>query len=88
MFEQPGADLAGLVEMSVVNASPGSIPLTAGEGVERFPLNVGRRNLGLLVLRGFRPELDASERRILEAFGNQLALLLERDRVLRAAITK
>ena len=88
LFEQPGADLAGLVEMSVVNASPGSIPLTAGEGVERFPLNVGRRNLGLLVLRGSRPELDASERRILEAFGNQLALLLERDRVLRAAITK
>jgi two-component system, OmpR family, sensor histidine kinase KdpD len=88
LFEQPGADLAGLEEMSVVNAPPGSIPLTAGEGVERFPLNVGRRNLGLLVLRGSRPPLDPSERNTLEAFGNQLALLLERDRVLRAAVPK
>jgi len=48
-------------------------------------LNVGRRNLGLLVLRGDRGPLTASERRILEAFGNQLALLLERDRLLRGA---
>lgn len=87
LFEQPGADLAGLQELSVVDATPGSIPLTAGEGVERFPLNVGRRNLGLLVLRGSRPPLDQSERNILEAFGNQLALLLERDRLLRAAVS-
>jgi two-component system, OmpR family, sensor histidine kinase KdpD len=86
LFEQPGADLAGLEEMSVVNSPAGSIPVTAGEGVERFPLNVGRRNLGLLVLRGPRPPLTQSERNILEAFGNQLALLLERDRLLRAAI--
>jgi GAF domain-containing protein len=55
--------------------------------VERLPLNVGRRNLGLLVMRGIREPLSSSERRILEAFGNQLALLLERDRVLRSAAT-
>jgi len=85
LFEQPHADLGGLVEMTVVNAEPGTIATTAGDGVERFPLNVGRRNLGLLVLRGDRAPLTASERRILEAFGNQLALLLERDRLLRSA---
>ena len=44
---------------------------------------LGVRNL--LVLRGDRAPLTASERRILEAFGNQLALLLERDRLLRSA---
>ncbi len=86
LFEQPRADLGGLEEISVVNAPQGEIATTAGDGVERFPLNVGRRNLGLLVLRGDREPLSASERRILEAFGNQLALLLERDRALRAAV--
>ena len=85
LFEQPHADLGGLEEMTVVNAEPGAIATTAGDGIERFPLNVGRRNLGLLVLRGDRAPLTASERRILEAFGNQLALLLERDRLLRGA---
>ena len=75
----------GLVEHAVAGAEPGSLSPTGGEGVERLPLNVGRRNLGLLVLRGIRPPLSPSERRILESFGNQLALLLERDRALRAA---
>jgi two-component system sensor histidine kinase KdpD len=54
--------------------------------VDRLPLTVGRRSLGLLVLEGDRPSLEPSERRILDAFSNQLALLLERDRALRAAI--
>jgi GAF domain-containing protein len=36
-------------------------------------------------MRGIRGPLTPSEGRLLEAFGNQLALLLERDRVLRAA---
>jgi two-component system sensor histidine kinase KdpD len=85
LFEQPNADLGGLVEISVVDAEPGSISPVAGDGVERFPLNVGRRNLGLLVLRGERGALTPADRRILEAFGNQLALLLERDRLLRAS---
>jgi two-component system, OmpR family, sensor histidine kinase KdpD len=87
LFEQPKADLGGLEEISVVDAEPGSIGMAADEGVERFPLNVGRRNLGLLVLRGDRAPLTPAERRILEAFGNQLALLLERDRLLRAAVS-
>ena len=37
-------------------------------------------------MRGVREPLSPSERRILESFGNQLALLLERDRALRAAM--
>jgi hypothetical protein len=86
LFDQPRADMSGLEELTVVGAEPGMVPLTAGDGVERFPLNVGRRNLGLLVLRGERAPVDESERRILEAFGNRLSLLLERDRVLRAAV--
>lgn len=56
------------------------------ETTERLPLTVGRRSLGLLVLEGDRPPLDPAERRILDSFSNQLALLLERDRALRAAI--
>jgi two-component system, OmpR family, sensor histidine kinase KdpD len=75
----------GMTEHATVGGEPGAVPPTGGDGVERFPLYVGRRNLGLLVLRGIRPPLTPSERRILEAFGNQLALLLERDRALRAA---
>ena len=78
----------GLVEHATSGGEPGSVPTAGGEGVERLPLNVGRRNLGLLVMRGVREPLSPSEHRILEAFGNQLALLLERDRVLRAAVAR
>ncbi|HWC71045.1 MAG TPA: DUF4118 domain-containing protein [Actinomycetota bacterium] len=78
----------GLIEHATAGGDPGSVPPTGGQGVERLPLNVGRRNLGVLVLRGVRPPLSPSEHRILEAFGNQLALLLERDRVLRAAVAR
>jgi len=84
LYVQEGPD-RGLVEQATAGGDPGSVPPTGGEGVERLPLNVGRRNLGLLVMRGVREPLSPSERRILEAFGNQLALLLERDRALRAA---
>jgi two-component system sensor histidine kinase KdpD len=77
----------GLVEQATVGGEPGAVPPTGGDGVERLPLNVGRRNLGLLVMRGVREPLSQSEQRILEAFGNQLALLLERDRALRAAMS-
>ena len=58
---------------------------TRSTAVSPLKLNVGRRNLGLLVMRGIREPLTPSEGRLLEAFGNQLALLLERDRVLRSA---
>ena len=85
LYVQEGPD-RGLVEHATVGGEPGAIPPTGGDGVERLPLNVGHRNLGLLVMRGVRAPLTPSERRILESFGNQLALLLERDRALRAAV--
>lgn len=61
---------------------------TEAEGgrVERLPLVVGRRSLGLLLLAGRDEPLTAAERRTLEAFTDQLALLMERDRMLRAAV--
>ena len=87
LFVQPYGDLTGLEEAATVNAEPGSIPMSGdAEGIERLPLSVGRRNLGVLILRGTRRPLAPSERRILGAFANQLALLLERDRVIRASV--
>jgi K+-sensing histidine kinase KdpD len=59
---------------------------TVGERVERLPLVVGRRSLGLLVLAGRAEPLTAAERRTLEAFTDQLALVMERDRMLRATV--
>lgn len=86
LFIQPRGDAAGLDEMLAVNAAAGTVPLAAeGPGVERLALNVGNRNLGVLVLRGGPEELAASERRVLRAFSDQLALVLERDRMLRVA---
>jgi two-component system sensor histidine kinase KdpD len=88
MFIQEAGDGSGLEELVSVNAEPGTIPLTSeGADVERFPLNVGTRNLGLLVLRSDRTEIPDSERRVLRAFSDQLALVLERDRVLRVAVS-
>lgn len=88
LFIQEAGDASGLEELVTVNAEPGTIPLaTEGEGVERFPLNIGNRNLGLLVLRGDRAEVPDPERRVLRAFSDQLALVLERDRVLRVAVS-
>ena len=82
---QPRADMGGLEEVSVVGSE--TAPTEAAEPLEeRIVLNVGRRNLGLLALRGRRPPLEPSERRILEAFSNQLALVLERDRLLRTVV--
>jgi K+-sensing histidine kinase KdpD len=88
LFIQEAGDGSGLEELVSVNAEPGTIPLTSeGEGVERFPLNIGTRNLGLLVLRGDRTDTPDAERRVLRAFSDQLALVLERDRVLRVAVS-
>jgi two-component system sensor histidine kinase KdpD len=84
---QPRADLGGLEEVSAVRADPPPVPVPGAEPLEeKIVLNAGRRNLGLLTLRGDRPTLSASERRILDAFGNQLALVLERDRLLRVIV--
>jgi two-component system, OmpR family, sensor histidine kinase KdpD len=62
----------------------GEVALGAEPGVrERFPLSVGLQNLGLLQLE--RDDgLTATQRRIVVAFCSQLALLLERDRLLAA----
>jgi nitrate/nitrite-specific signal transduction histidine kinase len=87
LFIQPRGDASGLDELLVVNGEPGSVPLAAeGPGVERLALNVGGRNLGVLVLRGATRELTVPDHRILRAFSDQLALVLERDRMLRVAM--
>jgi len=87
LFIQPRGDASGLEELLVVNAERGSVPLAAaGPGVERLALNVGGRNLGVLVLRGASRELSLPDHRILRAFSDQLALVLERDRMLRVAM--
>ncbi len=79
----PRADLGGLEEASTIRLDP----IESGEIIEeRLTLNVGRRNLGLIVLRGHRLPLGPSERRVLEAFCNQMALVLERDRLLRLVV--
>ena len=81
-------DVRELREEATVGAEPGSIPLRSGAGVtreERLTLSVGGRNLGLLVLRTDRDPLTPAESRVLRAFCDQFALVLERDRLLRAA---
>ena len=72
---------------SRIDCDPGSVPLAAdGPGIERLALDVGGRNLGVLVLRGELRELSVADHRILRAFSDQLALVLERDRMLRVAM--
>ena len=80
----------GLVEKLSVGAPAGSLspswnPADPGRPPERLPLSVGNRNLGLIVLAGPRAPLSASESRVLRAVSDQLALVLERDRLLRTA---
>lgn len=79
-----------LREQVTVEAAAGALPPPPDPGTdpdppERLPLSVGGRTLGLLLLRGDRPPLDEAERRVLRAFCDQLALVLERDRLLHAA---
>ncbi|MFI5055908.1 MAG: ATP-binding protein [Actinomycetota bacterium] len=81
---------AGLTERVVVGAPSGAIspswnPADPGRAPERLPLSVGARTLGLIVLTGERPPLDGAEVRVLRAVCDQLALVLERDRLLEAA---
>jgi two-component system sensor histidine kinase KdpD len=80
----------GLEERVSVRAQPGEIqsgwdPASRARAPERLPLSVGGRTLGLIVLRGDRPQLTAAESRVLRAISDQLALVLERDRLLRTA---
>jgi two-component system, OmpR family, sensor histidine kinase KdpD len=60
-------------------------PAAPGRAPERLPLTVGGRTLGLIVLRGDRPPLSPPESRVLRAFCDQMALILEDERLLRAA---
>jgi two-component system, OmpR family, sensor histidine kinase KdpD len=80
----------GLREQVTVGSAPGTLPPdprpeAEAHAPERLPLSVGGRALGVLVLGGDRPPLDAAERRVLRAFCDQFALVLERDRLLQAA---
>jgi two-component system, OmpR family, sensor histidine kinase KdpD len=79
-----------LDERVVVGAASGVLtpswnPADPGRAPERLPLSVGNRTLGLIVLVGERPPLDPAEVRVLRAVFDQLALVLERDRLLRTA---
>jgi len=79
-----------LEERVSVRAEPGEIqpgwdPASPAPAPERLPLSVGGRTLGLIVLRGDRPQLTPPESRVLRAISDQLALVLERDRLLRTA---
>ena len=83
-------DQDGLREQVTVGAAPGALPADPDPGAkthppERLPLSAGGQSLGLLLLRGDRPPLDQTERRVLRAFCDQFALVLERDRLLDAA---
>jgi two-component system, OmpR family, sensor histidine kinase KdpD len=79
-----------LIERATVGSDPGALtprwdPSAEGQPPERLPLSVGGRNLGLFVLAGARPGLTMAESRVMRAFCDQFALVLERDRLLRAA---
>jgi two-component system sensor histidine kinase KdpD len=84
------SDDASLNEEVLVGAAPGELdaswdPSAEGPAPERLPLSVGGRTLGLIVLRGEREALSPAESRVLRALCDQLALVLERDRLLRSA---
>jgi two-component system sensor histidine kinase KdpD len=84
------ADTRELREVTTVGAEPGELVVRPDLAIsdhppERLPLSVGGRNLGLLVLRGDRPPFAMDESRVLRAFCDQFALVLERDRLLKEA---
>jgi two-component system sensor histidine kinase KdpD len=92
LFVRDAGQAGGLREEVAVGCGPGDIvpewnPRSSERPPERLPLSVGSNNVGLLVLRGPRPALSPAESRILRALGDQLALVLERDRLLRSATT-
>ena len=78
-----------LSERVAIGVAPGTIDPTgtpgAGGGTLRVPLIAGSRSVGLLVLAGSRPALSEAENRVLHACCNELALLLERDRLIEVS---
>jgi two-component system sensor histidine kinase KdpD len=60
-------------------------PASEGRAPERLPLTVGGRSLGLIAMVGDRPPLDPRESRVLRAFCDQLAMIVEDERLLRTA---
>jgi two-component system sensor histidine kinase KdpD len=90
LFVRDTIHAGGLREEVVVGCDPGELsyawdPRSPERPPERLPLSIGSNNVGLLVLRGDRSALTEAESRVLRAFGDQLALVLERDRLLRTA---
>jgi two-component system sensor histidine kinase KdpD len=90
LFVQTGDGFQGLDRLVVAGVDAEDLtsswdPADPATPPARLPLNVGRQNVGLVVLRGDRPALTAPESRILRSFCDQLALMLERDRLLKAA---
>jgi two-component system sensor histidine kinase KdpD len=90
LFAEETEGVRGLVHRVTVGAPPGSVdatwdPRSSEPSPERLPLSVGGRMLGLVVLKGDRAPLTPAESRVLRAFCDQLALVLERDRLLRSA---
>lgn len=90
LFVRDTTHSGGLREEVTVGCGPGELgyewdPRSPERPPERLSLSVGSRNVGLLVLRGNRPAPIEGESRVLRAFGDQLALVLERDRLLRTA---
>jgi two-component system sensor histidine kinase KdpD len=90
LFVRDAAQVGGLREEVAVGCESGEIvpewdPRSPERPPERLPLSVGSNNVGLLVLTGSRDAPSEAESRILRAFGDQLALVLERDRLLRTA---
>jgi two-component system, OmpR family, sensor histidine kinase KdpD len=74
----------------MVGAVAGGLPLRSDPRSRqnppvRFPLLVGGKTLGLLELRGQRSPLAPAEGRVLRAFCEEFALVLERDRLVDAA---
>jgi two-component system sensor histidine kinase KdpD len=83
-------DDQGLTEVVTIGTEPGILSPSWRPGeplawVDRVPLTVGGRTLGLLALAGDRDPLASAESRVLRTFCDQFAIALERDRLLQAA---
>jgi two-component system sensor histidine kinase KdpD len=83
LLAQGDEGLEELVRIKEDTAEDDDIP---SQRAERLPLVVGRRSLGLLVLSGRVAPIDPPTRRTLGALTDELALVLERDRLLRVVV--